>query len=143
MSTPESTARATSKPKAAWAATLSGTRTPRYRRWPSPLSVQGDSAVENFSEFFQRFLELNLRSSEQLDQLVTDSQRVFRSDDAETRSDSSESATPSSRNFAFKVRTTSGQIVGNIVIEAKDVEAAKAKLRRRYPDCEILERRER
>jgi hypothetical protein len=28
---------------------------------------------------------------------------------------------------------------GNIVIEAKDLEAAKYKLRKRYPDCEILE----
>jgi hypothetical protein len=25
------------------------------------------------------------------------------------------------------------------VIEAKDIEAAKVKLRKRYPDCEILE----
>jgi hypothetical protein len=32
-----------------------------------------------------------------------------------------------------------GGIVGNIVIEAKDAEAAKHKLRERYPDCEMLE----
>ena len=37
-----------------------------------------DSAVENLSEFFQRFRELNVRSSEQLDQLVVDAQRVIR-----------------------------------------------------------------
>ncbi len=43
------------------------------------------------------------------------------------------------RKFVFKIKTKSGGIVGNIVIEAKDIEAAKHKLRERYPDCEILE----
>lgn len=43
------------------------------------------------------------------------------------------------RKFVFKVKTKSGGIVGNIVIEAKDIEAAKYKLRQRYPDCEIME----
>jgi hypothetical protein len=37
-----------------------------------------DSAVENLSEFFRRFRELNIRSSEQLDGLVADAQRVIR-----------------------------------------------------------------
>ena len=37
-----------------------------------------DSAVENLTEFFQRFRELNVRSSEQLDQIVGDAQRVIR-----------------------------------------------------------------
>ena len=37
-----------------------------------------DSAVENLSEFFGRFRELNVRSSEQLDQLVGQAQRVIR-----------------------------------------------------------------
>ncbi len=37
-----------------------------------------DSAVENLTEFFQRFRQLNVRSSEQLDNLVTDAQRVIR-----------------------------------------------------------------
>lgn len=46
------------------------------------------------------------------------------------------------KRFVFKIRTNSGGIVGNIVIEAKDIEAAKYKLRKRYPDCEILEGRE-
>ena len=46
------------------------------------------------------------------------------------------------KRFVFKIKTKSGGIVGNIVIEAKDIEAAKAKLRKRYPDCEILEGRE-
>jgi hypothetical protein len=40
--------------------------------------------------------------------------------------------------FAFRIKTKSGSIVGNIVIEAKDVEAAKGKLYKRYPDCQIL-----
>lgn len=43
------------------------------------------------------------------------------------------------RSFVFKIKTKSGGIIGNIVIEAKDIEAAKHKLRERYPDCEILE----
>ena len=46
------------------------------------------------------------------------------------------------RKFVFKIKTKSGGIVGNIVIEAKDAEAAKHKLRERYPDCEILEMEE-
>jgi hypothetical protein len=37
-----------------------------------------DSAVENLSEFFQRFRELNVRSNEQLDQLVVDAQQIIR-----------------------------------------------------------------
>ena len=43
------------------------------------------------------------------------------------------------KRFVFKIKTKSGGIVGNIVIEAKDIEEAKHKLRQRYPDCEILE----
>jgi hypothetical protein len=37
-----------------------------------------DSAIENLSDFFQRFRELNVRSNEQLDQLVSQAQRVIR-----------------------------------------------------------------
>ena len=37
-----------------------------------------DSAVDNLSEFFQRFRTLNVRSSEQLDELVEQSQRIVR-----------------------------------------------------------------
>jgi hypothetical protein len=47
-----------------------------------------------------------------------------------------------SRKFVFKIKTKSGGIVGNIVIEAKDMEAAKYKLRQRYPGCEIMEAKE-
>ncbi len=43
------------------------------------------------------------------------------------------------KRFVFKIKTKSGSIVGNIVIEARDIEEAKYKLRKRYPDCEILE----
>jgi hypothetical protein len=46
------------------------------------------------------------------------------------------------RKFVFKIKTKTGGIVGNVVIEAKDAEAAKHKLRQRYPDCEILEMKE-
>jgi hypothetical protein len=40
--------------------------------------------------------------------------------------------------FIFRIRTKSGGIVGNILIEAKDQYEAEQKLRQRYPDCEIL-----
>ena len=40
--------------------------------------------------------------------------------------------------YIFRVKTKSGGIVGGILIEAKDVEAAKVKLMKRYPDCMIL-----
>lgn len=40
--------------------------------------------------------------------------------------------------FAFKIKTKDGGIIGNIVIEASDVEAAKTKLMKRYPGCSIL-----
>jgi hypothetical protein len=51
-------------------------------------------------------------------------------------------AVAANRKFVFKIKTKSGGIVGNIVIQAKDAEAAKHKLRERYPDCEILEMEE-
>lgn len=41
-------------------------------------------------------------------------------------------------HFAFKIKTKDGGIVGNVVIEASDVEAAKTKLMKRYPGCSIL-----
>jgi len=37
-----------------------------------------DSAVENLTEFFDRFRRLNIRSNEQLDTLVGDAQRILR-----------------------------------------------------------------
>jgi hypothetical protein len=37
-----------------------------------------DSAVENLTEFFQRFRHLNIRSNEQLDELVTQAQQIVR-----------------------------------------------------------------
>jgi hypothetical protein len=37
-----------------------------------------DSAVENFTTFFERFRQLNVRSSEELDRLVAEAQRVVR-----------------------------------------------------------------
>lgn len=46
------------------------------------------------------------------------------------------------KKFVFKIKTKSGGIVGNILIEAKDMFAAVAKLKKRYPGCEILEGKE-
>jgi hypothetical protein len=40
--------------------------------------------------------------------------------------------------FYFQVRTTSGGIVGNIVIEAHDQFEAQQKLMQRYPGCTIM-----
>ena len=37
-----------------------------------------DSAINNLVEFFERFRELNIGSSDQLDELVTDAQQVVR-----------------------------------------------------------------
>ena len=42
------------------------------------------------------------------------------------------------KKFTFRIKTKTGGIVGNILIEAKDVEAAKVKLMKRYPGCTIL-----
>ena len=42
------------------------------------------------------------------------------------------------RKFAFKIKTTDGNIVGNVLIEAHDVDAAKVKLLKRYPGCTVL-----
>jgi hypothetical protein len=43
------------------------------------------------------------------------------------------------RRFVFKIKTKSVGIVGNIVIQAKDIEEAKYKLRKQYPGSEIME----
>jgi hypothetical protein len=37
-----------------------------------------DSAISNLTEFFERFRQLNVRSNDQLDQLVADAQRIVR-----------------------------------------------------------------
>jgi len=54
----------------------------------------------------------------------------------------STAALAANKKFLFKIRTKSGGIIGNILIEAKDQFAAVAKLMQRYPGCEILEGRE-
>ncbi len=40
--------------------------------------------------------------------------------------------------LSFKIRTKSGGSIGNVVIEATDIEAAIVKLNKRYPGCTIL-----
>lgn len=47
-------------------------------------------------------------------------------------------AEAATQKFIFKLKTKSGGIIGNVLIEAGDVEAAKAKLFKRYPGCQIL-----
>jgi hypothetical protein len=42
------------------------------------------------------------------------------------------------RRFAFKIKTKEGSIVSNVLIEAHDEDAAKAKLFKRYPGCQVL-----
>jgi len=46
-----------------------------------------DSAVENLTEFFGRFSQLNVRSNEQLDDLVTQAQRIVRGVDPQALRD--------------------------------------------------------
>ena len=48
------------------------------------------------------------------------------------------SACAANQKFTFKIKTKDGGIVGSVLIEASDVEAAKVKLMKRYPDCRIL-----
>ena len=40
--------------------------------------------------------------------------------------------------FVFRVKTKAGTNVGGVSIRAKDIEAAKVKVKKRYPDCTIL-----
>lgn len=46
------------------------------------------------------------------------------------------------KKFLFKIKTKSKSIIGNILIEAKDLFGAISKLNKRYPGCEILEAKE-
>ena len=42
------------------------------------------------------------------------------------------------KKFAFKIKTKDGNIVGNVLFEAHDVDAAKVKLFKRYSGCTVL-----
>ena len=55
-----------------------------------PPKVFRDSAIENIREFFQRFRELNVHSSEQLDQLVEQSQRILNGVDPQALPDTAQ-----------------------------------------------------
>ena len=46
------------------------------------------------------------------------------------------------KRFVFKIRTTEGKTITGIFVEAKDMETAKEKLKKRYPGCTILEAKE-
>ena len=46
-----------------------------------------DSAVENLTEFFERFRSLNVRSNEQLDELVDNAQQIVRGVDPQALRD--------------------------------------------------------
>ena len=50
----------------------------------------------------------------------------------------SSNALSANKKFLFKIRTKSGGIIGNILIEAHDVFAAITKLKKGYPGCEVL-----
>jgi hypothetical protein len=49
-----------------------------------------DSAVENLTEFFQRFRQLNIRSNAELDDLVEEAQRIVAGVKPQTLRDSDE-----------------------------------------------------
>ncbi|MBS0205932.1 MAG: hypothetical protein JSS49_23780 [Planctomycetes bacterium] len=40
--------------------------------------------------------------------------------------------------FIFRIKTASGGIIDNVLIEARNVDEARHKLQQRYPDCTIL-----
>jgi hypothetical protein len=42
------------------------------------------------------------------------------------------------KRFVFRIRTKTGGIISNVSIAAKDPYEAENLLRKRYPDCEIL-----
>ncbi len=42
------------------------------------------------------------------------------------------------KRFIFRIKTKSGGIIDGVTIQASDVEAAKVKLWKRYPGCQIL-----
>ena len=41
--------------------------------------------------------------------------------------------------FGFRIRTQTGAMVDNLLIHAADLAAAETKLRRMYPNCQVLE----
>lgn len=47
-------------------------------------------------------------------------------------------AASNTHRYVFRIKTKSGNTIGNISITAKDVEAAKVKLFKRYPGSTIL-----
>lgn len=44
--------------------------------------------------------------------------------------------------YRFKIKTKTGGIVGNVLIEGRDLFNCISKLNKRYPGCEILEAKE-
>ena len=43
------------------------------------------------------------------------------------------------QTYAFKIKTKSGSIVGNVVKQGTSQPDAERKLRQQYPDCTILD----
>jgi len=41
--------------------------------------------------------------------------------------------------YHFRIKTSNGGIVGNITKEANSLAEAEVKLRKQYPDCEVLD----
>ncbi len=44
--------------------------------------------------------------------------------------------------FVFRIKTKSGSIVDNVLIEARNIDEARFRLQRRYPGCTILSARQ-
>ncbi len=40
--------------------------------------------------------------------------------------------------FVFRIKTASGGIIDNVLIEARNIDEARYKLQQRYPNCTIL-----
>lgn len=43
------------------------------------------------------------------------------------------------KRFGFRIRTRSGMVVENLVVQARDREGAETRIRQIYQHCEILE----
>jgi len=45
------------------------------------------------------------------------------------------------QKFVFKIKTSSGGIIDNVLIEARNIDEARYRLQQRYPGCTIMSAR--
>ena len=44
--------------------------------------------------------------------------------------------------FVFKIKTATGGIIDNVLIEARNIDEARYRLQKRYPGCTVLSARQ-